>query len=99
MRVRNVGPDDIDLWHVEMNRHMILGERWIHNSAGTLVEQRFLGECEAEPHDDAATKLARGHLGTNDVASVERSDPARYAGLAGHLVDAYFAKLRAVGMF
>jgi hypothetical protein len=70
MRIRNVGPDDLDLWHIEVNWHMVFGERRIHAATPPFVEQSFLGEREAETHNNA-TAEARCNLGIDDAARIK----------------------------
>jgi len=38
VRVRLVGPDHIDLGHIQMHWHVILCERRVHDPSGSLVE-------------------------------------------------------------
>src|SRR3984957_2649551 len=81
-----------------MHRHVILGERRVHDAPGALVERNFLHEREAEPHDDAAAELTRRRLGVEDAPAIERAEEAADAQLASDDVHSDLAKQGAVAM-
>ena len=95
MLVGNVVHQNLDVRHVEVDRHVVLGERCVHDASAPFVEQRVFAERHADAHHDAAAQLTGCRLRVDDPAAVEGSQPARHADFARVLSHPHLAELRA----
>src|ERR1700761_3697543 len=91
VRVGDVGPHNVDLRHVHVDGHVVVGQARVHDPPGALVEQRLLHEGQAQAHDDAAAELAGCRLGVEDAAAVERAEEPADPDLPGDRLDPHLA--------
>ena len=60
MGIGLIDEDDVDVVHVGIHRHMILGDIGVHDAAEFVVEQRLLVQRHADaPHTATLTDCAR----------------------------------------
>jgi hypothetical protein len=50
VRIRNVGPDDVDLRNVHVHGYVVFGEAGVCGASIALVELRFFHESQPDPH-------------------------------------------------
>jgi hypothetical protein len=65
------------------------GEAGVHDTVVPRVDERFLGQRHADPHYDAAAKLATRRFRVDHPADVVHPDPTRHAHLARNWVGAW----------
>src|ERR1700680_2124070 len=87
MFVRYTGVNDVDVRNIHIDRNMILGERWIHDSTPALVEEGFFSQRHADSHDDPAAQLAGSGFWIHHRSAIERAEPSRHAHFARFLLD------------
>ena len=89
-----VDEDHLDVVHVGIHRHMILGDVGIHDATEAVVDQRFLVQRHADAPDHAAHDLAVRGLGVQDAPGRDRADDASDADDAELLVHLHLGKDR-----
>ena len=75
--VRLVDEDHLDLVHVGVHRHVVLGDVGVHDAAELVIDQRLLVQRHADPPHHAAHDLAVRRLGVEDTPGGDRVDDAR----------------------
>ena len=63
-----VDEDHLDLLHVSVNRHVVLGEVVVHEAAERVVELGLLRQRRTQRHHHAAQDLTARRLGVDDAA-------------------------------
>ena len=94
MLVRLVDEDHLDVVHVGIHRHMVLGDVGVHDAAEAVIDQRLLVQRHADAPHHAAHDLAVRGLGVEDAPGRDRVDDARDADDAELLVDLHLGEDR-----
>ena len=94
MTVRLVDEDHLDVVHVGIHRHMILGDVGVHDAAEAVIDQRLLVQRHADAPHHAAHDLAVRGLGIQDAAGRDRADDAGDADDAELLVHLHLGEDR-----
>src|SRR5262245_28112371 len=74
LAVRLFDEDGLDVVHVGMHRHMVLGNVRVHHAAEVVVDQRLFVEGHADPPDHAPHNLTGG--GFRTTTRVTRTIPS-----------------------
>src|SRR5262245_46005715 len=91
-RVALLDENHVDIAHVSVDGHVILGEIVVDEASKLLIDDAFFLQSHTDPPDDATNDLTARCLGVQNAAASDRADDPRDPDRSKVIVDTHFHK-------